>query len=55
LTPSGRDDYPRSPARDRPGAAVSWRRRRWSLAALAVVVEIAAFVAWRLWLRRRGR
>ena len=37
------------------GAAVNWRRLRWSLALVAVTVEIAAFVAWRLWLRRRGR
>jgi hypothetical protein len=33
---------------------VTRRRFRWSLAILAVVVEIVAFVAWRLWLRRRG-
>ncbi len=28
------------------------RRVRWSLAIAAVVVEVSAFVAWRLWLRR---
>jgi hypothetical protein len=36
-------------------AAVDWRRVRWSLALTAVTVEIVAFVAWRLWLRRRGQ
>jgi hypothetical protein len=41
--------------RDRPGAAVSWRRLRWRLAIIAVVAEVVAFVAWRLWLRGRGR
>jgi hypothetical protein len=28
------------------------RRRRWSLAIIAVAMEIIAFVVWRLWLRR---
>jgi hypothetical protein len=28
------------------------RRLRWSLAVIAIVVEVGAFVAWRLWLRR---
>ena len=31
------------------------RRLRWSLAIIAVTVEISAFVAWRVMLRRRGR
>ena len=31
---------------------MSWRRTRWVLAILAVVVEVGAFVAWRLALRR---
>jgi len=35
--------------------AVNWRRIRWLLAIIAVTVEIAAFVAWRVILRRRGR
>jgi hypothetical protein len=34
---------------------VNWRRPRWSLAIIAGTVEAAAFVVWRLWLRRRGR
>ena len=34
---------------------VNWRRLRWSLALIAVTVEIAAFVVWRTWLRRPGR
>jgi hypothetical protein len=33
-------------------ATVERRRRRWSLAIMAVAVEIIAFVVWRLWLRR---
>lgn len=37
------------------GAAVNWRCIRWSLAIMAIIVEIAAFVVWRLWLQRRGR
>ena len=37
------------------GAAVDWRRLRWSLTITAIIVQIAAFVVWRLWLRRRGR
>jgi hypothetical protein len=37
------------------GAALNLRLHRWSLAIIAVIVEIAAFVVWRLWLRRRGR
>jgi hypothetical protein len=37
------------------GPPVKWRRLRWSLALIAVAVEIAAFVAWRVWLHRRGR
>ena len=37
------------------GEAVNWRRLRWSLAIIAVPVEIAALVVWCLWLRRRGR
>jgi hypothetical protein len=36
-------------------AAVNRRRLRWSLAIIAVTVEIAAFVAWRVIRRRRGR
>jgi hypothetical protein len=36
------------------GTAVSWRRLRWSLAIIAVTVEITAFVAWRV-MCRRGR
>lgn len=35
--------------------AVNWRRLRWSLAIIAVAVEIAAFVVWCVWLLRRGR
>jgi hypothetical protein len=31
---------------------VNWRRLRWSLAIIAVTVEIAAFVAWRVTLDR---
>jgi hypothetical protein len=34
---------------------VNWRRLRWPLAIIAVTVEIAACVVWRLWLHRRGR
>jgi len=34
---------------------VNWRRLRWSLAIIAVAMEIAACVVWRLWSRRRGR
>jgi hypothetical protein len=37
------------------GETVNWRRLRWSLAIIAVTVEMAAFVVWRLWLRRRRR
>ena len=37
------------------GTTGSWRRLRWSLAIIAITVEIAAFVAWRVILRRRGR
>jgi hypothetical protein len=37
------------------GSAVNWRRLRWSLAIMAIIVEITAFVGWRLWLLRRGR
>ena len=37
------------------GVVVNWRRIRWALAIAAVIVEIAAFVGWRLWLRRQGR
>jgi hypothetical protein len=37
------------------GATMNWRRLRWSLAIMAVTLEIAAFVVWRVWLRRRGR
>ena len=33
---------------------VNWRRVRWPLAIIAVTVEIAAFVVWRVWLRGRG-
>jgi hypothetical protein len=33
----------------------NWRRLRWSLAIIAVGVEISAFVVWRVWLLRRGR
>ena len=34
---------------------VNWRRLRWSLAIIAVTIEIAAFVAWRAMLRRPNR
>jgi len=34
---------------------VNWRQIRWLLAIIAVTMEIAAFVAWRVILRRRGR
>ena len=37
------------------GATMNRRRLRWSLAIMAVTVEIAAFVVWRVWLRRRSR
>ena len=37
------------------GATMNVRRLRWLLAIMAILVEIAAFVVWRLWLRRRGR
>lgn len=37
------------------GSAVNWRRRRWSLATIAITIEMAAFVVWRLRLRRRDR
>jgi hypothetical protein len=37
------------------GAALTLRRLRWSLASIAIIVEIAAFVVWRLWLRRRSQ
>ena len=37
------------------GTAANWRRLRWSLAIIAITVEIVAFVAWRVILRRRGR
>lgn len=37
------------------GDRVNWRRLRWSLAIMATIVEIAAFVVLRLWQRRRGR
>jgi hypothetical protein len=37
------------------GSAVNWRRLRWSLAIIAITIEIVAFVVWRVWLRRRGR
>jgi hypothetical protein len=37
------------------GAAVNLRRLRWSLAIMAIIVEIAAFVVWRFWLRGRSR
>jgi hypothetical protein len=36
------------------GSAVNWRHRRWSLATIAITIEIAAFGVWRVWLRRRG-
>ena len=35
--------------------AMNWRRLRWSLAIMAIIVEIAAFVVRRLWLRRQGQ
>ena len=35
--------------------AVNWRLLCWSLAIIAITIEIAAFVIWRVWLRRRGR
>jgi hypothetical protein len=35
--------------------SMNWRRLRGSLAIIAVTVEVAAFVVWRLWLCRRGR
>jgi hypothetical protein len=31
------------------------RLHRWSLAITAIIVEITAFVGWRLWQRRRSR
>jgi len=34
---------------------VNVRRLRWSLAIMAIIVEIAAFVVWRLGQRRQGR
>ena len=34
--------------------AMNWRRLRWGLAVAAVILEIVAFVAWRLWLRGRS-
>ena len=37
------------------GERVNLRRLRWSLAIMAIIVEIAAFVVWRLWQRRQGR
>ena len=37
------------------GAAVNLRRLRWPLAIMAIIVEITAFVVWRVSLRRRGR
>ena len=37
------------------GAIMNLLRLRWSLAIMAIIVEIAAFVGWRLWLRRQGR
>jgi hypothetical protein len=37
------------------GSVVNWRRLRWSLAIIAVTMEIAAFIVWRVRLRRRGR
>ena len=37
------------------GPAVNWRRLRWPLAVIAVTVEVAAFVVWRVGLRGRGR
>jgi hypothetical protein len=37
------------------GVTVNWRRLRWSLAIIAVTVEIAAFAAWRVSRHRRGR
>jgi hypothetical protein len=37
------------------GATVIWRRLRWSLAVMAIIVEITAFVVWRLGQHRRGR
>jgi hypothetical protein len=33
---------------------MNWRRLRWSLAIIAVTLEIASFVTWHVWLRRRG-
>jgi len=37
------------------GDRVNVRRLRWLLAIMAIIVEIAAFVVWRLWLRRRSQ
>jgi hypothetical protein len=37
------------------GCAMNLRLHRWSLAIIAVSVEIAAFGVWRVWLRRRDR
>jgi hypothetical protein len=37
------------------GETGNWRRLRWSLAIIAVTIEIAAFVVWRVWLLGRGR
>jgi hypothetical protein len=35
--------------------SVDWRRVRWSLVIVAVAVEIAAYIVWRLWLRSPDR
>lgn len=37
------------------GADVNLRHLRWSLAIMAVILQIGAFVGWRLWQRRRGQ
>jgi len=34
---------------------VNRRHLRWALVIIAITVEVAAFVGWRPWLRRRGR
>jgi len=37
------------------GAIMNLLRLRWSLAIMAIIVEIAAFAVWRIWQRERGR
>jgi hypothetical protein len=33
---------------------VNLRRLRWALAIIAITIEIAAFVVWRVWLRSKA-